>query len=66
MCPISDQKSHIASVIYVDDTDIIHFQMDKTEDVIDAHFYLQSSITNWGKLLIVTEAHSKLPNASST
>ena len=28
--------------------------MDKTEDVTDAHFHLQSSINNWGKLLIAT------------
>ena len=38
----------------MDDTDIIHFRMDKSKDVTDAHFYLQSSITNWGKLLIAT------------
>ena len=28
--------------------------MDKSKDVIDVHFLLQSSITNWGKLLIAT------------
>ena len=28
--------------------------MDKTEDLTDAHFHLQSSINNWGKLLIAT------------
>jgi hypothetical protein len=39
---------------YVDDTDIIHFRMDKTEEVIDAQFHLQESITNCGKLLIAT------------
>ena len=49
LCPISELKSNIAGVIYVDDTDIIHFRMDKTEAVTDAHFHLQSSITNWGK-----------------
>ncbi len=54
LCPNSELKSNIASVIYVDDTDIIHFQMDKTEDVTDAHFHLQSSINNWVKLLIAT------------
>jgi len=54
LCPISELKTNIAGVIYVDNTDIIHFQMDKTEDVADAHFHLQSSINNWGKLLIAT------------
>ena len=49
---ISDLKSDIAGVIYVDNTDIIHLWMDKSKDVIDAHFHLQSSINNWGKLLI--------------
>ena len=66
MCPISDLKSNIARIIYVDDTDIIHFWMDNSEDVTDAHFYLQSSITNWGKLLIAMGGHSNHPNASST
>ena len=54
MCPISELKTNISGVIYVDDTDIIHFRMDKTEDVADAHFHLQSSINNWGKLMIAT------------
>ena len=54
MCPISELKINISGVIYLDDTGIIHFRMNKTEDVTDAHFHLQSSITNWGKLLIAT------------
>ena len=66
LCSISDLKCDITSVIYLDDTDIIHFRMDKTKDVIDVHFHLQESITNWGKLLLQQEAHSNLPNASST
>ena len=36
LCPISDLRTDIAGVIYVDDTDIIHFLMDKTKDVTDA------------------------------
>jgi hypothetical protein len=52
--PISELKTNIAGVIYVDDKDIIDFKTDKTEDAADALFHLQSSINNWGKLLIAT------------
>ncbi len=32
LCPITKLKNHIAGVIYVDDTDLIHFRMDKWQD----------------------------------
>ena len=52
VCPITKLKSHIAGVIYVDDTDLIHFRMDMNEDVMDTLYGLQEAIHNWGKLLI--------------
>ena len=53
-CPITKLKSHIAGIIYVDDTDLIHFRMDENQDKEEAFFHLQEAITNWGKLLLAT------------
>ncbi len=52
VCPITKLRSHIAGVIYVDDTDLIHFRMDKQEDTSDTLYGLQEAILNWGKLLL--------------
>ncbi len=41
-------------MIYVDDTDLIHFWMEETEDALDAFFGIQEAITNWGKLLLAS------------
>jgi uncharacterized protein (UPF0332 family) len=54
LCPIMKLKSHIAGMIYVDDTDLIHFQMEETEDALDAFFGIQKAVTNWGKLLLTS------------
>ncbi len=54
LCPITKLKSYIAGVIYVDDTDLIHFRMEETEDALDAFFGIQEAITNWGKLLLAS------------
>ena len=54
LCPITKLKSHIAGVIYVDDTDLIHFRMDRYEDTTDSFFGLQEAIVNWGKLLLAS------------
>jgi hypothetical protein len=53
-CPITKLKSHIAGIIYVDDTDLIHFRMDEDQDKEEAFLHLQEAITNWGKLLLAT------------
>ena len=54
ICPITKLRSHIAGVIYVDDTDLIHFRMDELEDREDSFFGLQEAIVNWGKLLLAS------------
>jgi hypothetical protein len=53
-CPITKLKSHIAGIIYVDDTDLVHFRMDEDQGKEEAFFNLQEAITNWGKLLLAT------------
>jgi uncharacterized protein (UPF0332 family) len=51
-CPITKLKSYIAGIIYVDDTDLVHFRMDEDQGKDEAFYRLQEAITNWGKLLI--------------
>jgi hypothetical protein len=53
-CPITKLKSHIAGIIYVDDTDLVHFCMEQDQVKDEAFFHLQEAITNWGKLLLAT------------
>jgi hypothetical protein len=54
ICPITKLKGHIAGVIFVDDTDLIHVNMEVNEDMDETLINLQDSIINWGKLLIAT------------
>jgi hypothetical protein len=54
ICPITKLTSHIAKVLFVDNTDLMHFRMDQNEDKIEALYNLQESIKNWGKLLIAS------------
>jgi hypothetical protein len=65
-CPITKLKSHIAGIIYVDDTDIIHFCMEEDLGKDEVFFNLQEAITNWSKLLLATGGALKPINASST
>ena len=52
--PITSQTTHLAGTLFVDDTDVEHLDMRKTETIEEAHTALQESITNWGRLLIAT------------
>jgi hypothetical protein len=54
LCPISKLNCHIAGVIFVDDTDLIHINMYANEGVDETLLHLQESITNWGRLLLAT------------
>ena len=54
VCPISCTVSQLAAILFVDDTDVIHFRMDADESVLEAHRQLQDSVLSWGNLLIAT------------
>jgi hypothetical protein len=54
VCPITKLRNHIAGIIYVDDTDLIHFRMDSQEDTLDTLYGLQEAILSWGKLLLAS------------
>ncbi len=53
-CPITKLKSHIAGIIYEDNTDLVHFRMDKDQGKDESFYYLQEAITNWGELLLAS------------
>ncbi len=54
LCPASKKKIDLACILYVDDTDILHLCQGEESSIQDAHQALQSSISNWGNLLIAT------------
>ena len=54
VCPISNLAGHLAAILFVDDTDIVHLDLNKNEGVEEAHVSLQESVMNWGKLLMAT------------
>ena len=60
-----DVKANIAAILFVDDIDIIHLTMDKSETAVEAHAALQASVTNWGNLLIASGGALKPPKCFS-
>merc|ERR1711966_303906 len=43
-----------SAILFVDDTDVIHFDMDKNETALEAHAKLQESVESWGNLLMAS------------
>jgi hypothetical protein len=39
-------------ILYVDDTDLLHINLEKDKSVAQVHESIQASIKNWGNLLI--------------
>ena len=54
ICPISRREGHLAAILFVDDTYLIHIDMNQYQSVYKAHAAMQESIVNWGRLLIAT------------
>ncbi len=53
-CLITNKMIHLAGILFIDDTDLEHFDLNKRETVTESYAMLQESIINWGCLLIVT------------
>ncbi len=51
-CPILGTRSALVAILYMDDTDMIHLQMDTIETIEEAHRSLQDSVSSWDNLLI--------------
>ena len=41
MCPVSLAKGELSAILFVDDTDVIYFDMEKNETALEAHANLQ-------------------------
>ncbi len=54
LCPITKKSMHLAGMLFVDDTDVEHLDLNKTESTANSHSALQKSIINWGNLLLAT------------
>jgi hypothetical protein len=54
LCPLTDSYTQLSAILFVDDTDVIHFRMDADESALEAHQQLQDSVLSWGNLLIAT------------
>ena len=54
VCPISQRTGHLVEILFVDDNDLIHIDMDQDQTAAEAHEDLQSSVNRWGKLRIAS------------
>ncbi len=54
IAPLSHVQSSLSAILYVDNTDLLHLNMDNDEKISEKHAALQFAIKNWGKLLIAT------------
>jgi hypothetical protein len=54
VCPITKLSSHLSAILYVDDTDLLHINLEKDKSVAQVHDLIQASVENWGNLLIAT------------
>ncbi len=51
---MSQVQCSLSAILYVNDTDLLHLNMDTNESVQEVHIALQQAIENWGRLLIAT------------
>lgn len=54
ICTLSNGSLHVVGLLFVDNTDLEHFDMRKVETATEAHQALKESINNWGKVLVAT------------
>ena len=59
-------KGELSAILFVDNTDVIHFNMKKNETPLEAHAKLQESVESLGKLLMSSGDALNQPSASTT
>jgi hypothetical protein len=52
--PITNLQHHLSTILYVDDTDLLHIDLTKDKSVEEVHNAIQTSVNSWGNLLIAT------------
>ena len=65
IAPMSLVRCSLSAILYVEDTDLLHINMDAEELIDEVHTAIQSAIANWGKLLIVTGGSLKNRKSAS-
>jgi hypothetical protein len=53
-CPITKLISHISAILYINDTNLLHINLDKDKSVTEFHSVIQNRVLNWGNLLVAT------------
>ena len=53
-CPVTKLEKHLAAILYIDDTDILHIDLRRNERVKEVHQRIQESVNSWDNLLIAT------------
>ena len=54
IAPMSLVCRSLSAILYVNDTDLLHNNMDAEESIVEVHAAIQRAIENWGHLLIAT------------
>merc|ERR1711966_529032 len=54
VCPVLLARGELSAILFVDDTDVIHFNMEKNETALEAQAKLQESVESWGNLLMAS------------
>ena len=60
-CPITKGTGELAAILFVDDTDLLHMNMERLEHLEETHEALQTSVTSWGTKLLATGGALKPP-----
>jgi hypothetical protein len=59
LAPLSQVWHSLSAILYVDDTNLLHLNMNTDESVQEVHAALQCAIENWGWLVITTRGSLK-------
>ena len=54
IAPMSLVRCSLSAILYVNNTDLLHINMDAEELIVEVHAAIQRAIQNWGRLLIAT------------
>jgi hypothetical protein len=54
ICPVTKLEKHLSTILYVDNTDILHIDLTKNKRVDEVHMCIQESVNSWVNLLITT------------
>jgi hypothetical protein len=61
IAPLFQVRSSLSVILYDDDTNLLHLNMDGDKTILETYAALQCAIENWGKLLIAAGGTLKPP-----